>query len=370
MRLLFDNQIFISQKFGGISRYFTELIAGLKGIPGVKVDISLFYSKNVHLKESSFPRLYGDLLPSRNFIGKERIQNLLTKLSLRVQFMNLKKQDFDVFIPTYYDPFFLNFIGNKPFVLTVYDMIHELFPHYFPNNQVTFVPVKKQLIEKATKIIAISESTKRDIIRLYPEVEEAKIEVVYLSHSIKEGPDKKLDLPEKYILFVGNRWSYKNFNFFLEAAIPLLQKEKDLYLVCTGPDFTKEELSCFKKLGVEKQLIHFRATDKELKSLYGNAKVFVFPSEYEGFGIPILEAMASGCPVIASDASSFPEVAGEAALYFKLDDQAGLTEALEKVLFNPEFQSQLREKGYEQVKKFSWDKTVNGCYEVFKSAVL
>lgn len=369
MRLHFDNQIFISQKFGGISRYFTELIAGLKDRPNVEIEFSLFYSKNVHLKESSLPKLYGNCLPHRNFIGKEKIQNLLTNLSLKVQLIKLKNKNFDVFVPTYYNPFFLNFIGDKPFVLTVYDMIHELFPNYFQDDQLTFVPVKKQLIEKATKIIAISESTKRDIIRLYPEVEETKIEVVYLSHSIKEGLYKSLDLPEKYVLFVGNRGTYKNFRFFLETLLPLLKRERNLHLVCTGPDFNKKELSWFKKLGVEKQLIHFSATDTELKRLYGNAEVFVFPSEYEGFGIPILEAMASGCPVIASNASSFPEVAGDAALYFNLGDQEGLAEALEKVVFNPEIKNQLKKKGYEQVKKFSWDKTVKGCYEVFKSAV-
>lgn len=370
MRLFFDNQIFLAQNFGGISRYFTELISGLRKHPEIRVKYNLWLCENAHFKESSLPLTsYGKFLPRFNFKGKKRIKDFLFTQNEYQQKVKLQERDYDLFIPTYYDTSFLELIGDTPYVLTVYDMIHELFPVYFPNDQKTPVPKKKELIEKAKKIIAISESTKRDIVRLYPEVDGSKIEVVYLSHSIKEGKGKALPLPERYILFVGNRSHYKNFNFFLKAVTPLLKKEKDLHIVCTGPVFTDEELFCFRGQGVEKQLVHFKASDEELKSLYGNAQVFVFPSEYEGFGIPILEAMASGCPVVASYTSSFPEVAGDAALYFQLNDQASLKEALEKVVLNENIQNELREKGFKQVKKFSWDNSVNGCYEVFKSAV-
>lgn len=370
MRLFFDNQIFLSQNFGGISRYFTEIISGLKQYGNVEIEYNLWHCENAHFKESKLPfTSYGNFLPSFNFKGKGRVKKLLHHQNEYQQKVKLQKRNYDLFVPTYYDPYFLDFIGDTPYVLTVYDMIHELFPMYFANDQETLVQTKKLLIKKATKIIAISESTKSDIVRLNPEVDKSKIEVVHLSHSIKEGIDKVLPLPKKYILFVGNRRIYKNFKFFLETVTPLLRREKELHLVCTGPTFTDDELWCFREQGVEKQLFHFKATDEELKNLYRDAQVFVFPSEYEGFGIPILEAMASGCPVIASATSSFPEVAGEAALYFNLGDQAGLAEALEKVIFNPEIKNQLREKGYEQVKKFSWDKTAKGCYEVFKSAV-
>lgn len=369
MKVFFDNQIFLAQKFGGVSRYYTEIISSLSQNPSLKVKYNLWFCENVHFKESKLPLKGGDLLPNFHFKGKGKIIKWFLYQNRYQQRLQLQKGNFDLFVPTYYDSYFLEHIGNTPFVLTVYDMIHELFTDYFSKQEASLIAAKKQLIQKATKVIAISESTKRDIIRLYPEVDDSKIEVVYLSHSIKTGIIKELSLPKKYVLFVGNRGLYKNFKFFLDAVIPLLKADIELNIVCTGPVFNKEELKDFQIRGVSQQMVHFKAADEELNSLYSNALVFVFPSEYEGFGIPILEAMAAGCPVIVSNTSSFPEVAGDAALYFELNDISGLTKCLEKVLLDQDTQYTLRERGYQQVKKFSWANTAEGCYEVFKSAV-
>lgn len=369
MKVFFDNQIFIAQKFGGISRYYTEVISSLKQNPSVEVKYNLWFCENVHFKESNLSLKGGDLLPNFNFKGKGKIIKWLLYQNRHQQKLQLQKGKYDLFVPSYYDTYFLDYIGNTPFVLTVYDMIHELFSHYFSVQETALIEVKKQLLQKATKVIAISESTKRDIIRLYPEVDESKIEVVYLSHSIKTSIIKELPLPQKYVLFVGNRGLYKNFKFFLDAVMPLLKADNELSVVCTGPVFRDEELQDFQIRGVGNQMVHFKAADEELYSLFSNAKVFVFPSEYEGFGIPILEAMAAGCPVIVSNTSSFPEVAGDAALYFELNDLSALTKCLEKVVLNQDTQNALREKGYQQVKNFSWENTAAGCFEVFKSAV-
>src|SRR5690606_18233537 len=137
----------------------------------------------------------------------------------------------DLFIPTYYDIKFLEYLGDKPFVLTVYDMIHELFPDYL-GHDIETVSNKKLLIEKAAKIISISESTKKDILAIYPHIPASKIEVVYLSYTLKENIDNSLTLPKKYILFVGNRGLYKNFVFFFEPIASFLKQSADLYLVC------------------------------------------------------------------------------------------------------------------------------------------
>jgi glycosyltransferase involved in cell wall biosynthesis len=371
MRLLFDNQIFHAQRFGGISRYFCELIIGLLSTSGVKVSYNVGYTNNIHFKEANLIEGLGKNLPDRDFAGKKVVVKLSSTLKNIQQSYDIKKGQYDVFVPTYYNPYFLKQIGNRPFVLTVYDMIHELFPQYFLNEDSAEVPNKKLLIQKAKKVIAISESTKRDILKIYPEIDESKIEVVYLSHSIDQKQQiKQLSLPEKYVLFVGKRGGYKNFNFFLESLMPLLKADKTLNLICTGPAFTDDERSTFKKNGILNQLVHIHAADDDLRTLYSKALLFVFPSEYEGFGIPILEAMASGCPVVASNASSFPEVAGDAAIYFELNDSAGLTKAIRQVVTDEAVRNDLRLRGLKQAEKFSWDRTVAECLEVFKRAAV
>lgn len=368
MKILLDNQIFHAQRFGGISRYFCELIKGLKNTNGVTASYYVGVTNNIHFNENGLQEGLVNFFPDQQFPGRKGVVKLLKPLADLRQLIALRQQAYNVFVPTYYNPYFLKHIGNKPYVLTVYDMIHELFPHYFPADHAAEVANKKILIEKATKIIAISESTKRDILKLYPAVEEAKIEVVYLSHSIdKEQPVKQLSLPADYVLFVGKREGYKNFNFFLNAIQPLLKTWPALQVVCTGPAFSEQEKKKFQELNVSSQLIHYNAADEDLKTLYSKALFFVFPSEYEGFGIPILEAMASACPVIASNASSFPEVAGDAALYFELGDSAGLCSAMEQLLQNIALREDLRQRGLAQASTFSWDKTVAECLEVFKS---
>lgn len=371
MRILFDNQIFHAQKFGGISRYFCELIKGVEEVFDIKADYFVGYTNNIHFNEAELVEGAGKYLPTGDYAGKKVVVKFSRTLKNIHQSYAMKQKQYDVFVPTYYDPYFLNHIGDKPFVLTVHDMIHELFPHYFINEKSAEVPNKKLLIQKAKKIIAISESTKRDILKIYPEVDETKIEVVYLSHSIDEKQQLKgLALPEKYILFVGKRSGYKNFTFFLNAALQLVKADKQLNIVCTGSPFSENEKSTFHKEGISNQIFHVSAADDDLKTLYSKAAVFVFPSEYEGFGIPILEAMASGCPVVASNASSFPEVAGDAALYFELNDSAGLTKAIEKVVYDTEVQKDLKSKGIRQAQKFSWNRTVSECIEVFKKTVV
>ncbi|MBU4024291.1 glycosyltransferase, partial [bacterium] len=161
MKILYDHQIFTSQKYGGISRYFYELVLEFSDSQGVDCEIPLLVSNNHYISDKKFVN-YVDLLPNKQFRGKIRIFNYLNKPNT---ILKLKQQKFDVFHPTYYDPYFLKYIGNKPFVLTVYDMIHEKFSDMFsPTDKTT--EQKRLLVEKATKIIAISQSTKKDLIEL------------------------------------------------------------------------------------------------------------------------------------------------------------------------------------------------------------
>lgn len=248
-------------------------------------------------------------------------------------------------------------------------MIHELLNEHVKSDD-QLVKEKKLLIEKASKVIAISHNTKHDILKLYPHINEDKIEVVYLSQSIDDSKEFCFDLPKNYILFVGNRSTYKNFNFFIESLAKLLLKRKDLFVVCAGGGKFDAQTEIFiKSLGIDHKVIQRDFKDDQLYSYYKNALCFVFPSRYEGFGIPVLESMKSACPVVLPKHSSFIEVAGDAALYFKLDDKADLENKVSQLIDNEDLRQSYVEKGTLQASKFSWDKMATETFNIYKSVI-
>ncbi|OXB04807.1 glycosyltransferase family 4 protein [Flavobacterium pectinovorum] len=373
MKIILDSQAFNYQKYGGVSRYYTEIFSVLSRNPDVEVIIPWFYTKNIYYKESV---LYNSRQKKHN-----SFLELLSKLGISIRKKSkklnyartinegLSGSNFDLFIPTYYDPYFLNYIDNKPFVLTVYDMIHELFPQYFSDAD-KMATNKLLLIEKATKIIAVSQNTKNDILRLYPHIEEEKIEVVYHGTSINVNENIAVDLPSNYILFVGSRADYKNFIFLADAIKELLKKNSNLYLVCAGGgNFNKAENDLIKEIGLENQIIQKDFEEEELGSFYKNAKCFVFPSLYEGFGIPVLEAMACGCPVVLGNHSSFPEVAGNAGVYFDVNSKEDLKNKINDLLENDALRANFAVKGLEQSKKFNWENAALQCLAVYQKAL-
>lgn len=368
MKILLDPQIFNEQLFGGISRYHTEVLRILKQEKAA-ITCPLYYTDNYHLlnyKMGKFHALSKFKSPVFDWLKKKLLaKNLSQTLNL------LKKGSMDIFVPTYYNPYFLNAIGDTPFVLTVYDMIHELFPNYF-SSEAHLIENKKLLIEKAKKVIAISKSTKNDIIKLYPHVDPDKIEVVYLNHSITNTEQQlppSVDELSPYILFVGNRGLYKNFDWFVKSIAEWL-KDTDISLICLGGGpFSVDEKEIIDTLKIKEKIIQYTFSDDELGSFYSNALAFVFPSAYEGFGIPVLEAMACDCPVIVPRVSSLPEVAGDAGIYFDLNKPESLVGVLNELLNNQLFREQTVEKGRLQISLFSWEKTCDGCVKVYEDAV-
>ncbi|KGO97397.1 glycosyl transferase family 1 [Flavobacterium enshiense DK69] len=372
-KIVLDPQIFNDQEYGGISRYYVEIFSRVKrNSKDFEVIVPALYSKNVYLAESdlnnSKSASFGRYINFLNKIGisvRKKIKKRNRSFALKI----IGSNDFDLFIPTYFDPYFLNLIGEKPFVLTVYDMIHELFPSNFPDDTTT-VKNKLLLMEKATKIIAVSNNTKKDILRLYPHLDASKIEVIYHGNSIEIYPDEPIDLPSKYLLYVGSREHYKNFTFLTEAIEETLKSQDDLVLLCAGGGVFKEkEKEFLKRKGLTDKVFQLPFKEKHLGKIYQNAIAFIFPSVYEGFGIPVLEAMACGCPIILTDNSSFPEVAGEAGIFFKLNDKADLRNKIEMVLADPDLRKIHTEKGLERIKKFSWDEASASCIRVYNEAI-
>ena len=373
IKILLDPQIFNLQKFGGISRYYTEIYSSLKDEEKVEIKCPLLYTDNIHFKGSS---LFKNSFQAKmiffirwNKIFRNFSPRKLLKKTEEKTLAILDKKEVNLFIPTYYDPYFMPYIKNTPFVLTVYDMIHELYPQHFTNDTIT-VPNKKLLIEKATKIIAISESTKKDILDVYPNIDAKKIDVVYLAHTITTDPSVAIDVPKEYILFVGNRALYKNFIFFLKSAAQILIDKPTLYIFCAGGnEFTEEEKLLIDHLALTDRVIQKNFKDSELENYYKHAKCFVFPSEYEGFGIPVLEAMACGCPVVLANHSSFPEVAGKAGIYFNLKDESDLREKITALLNDEKMRQDYSKRGLTQAAKFTWKKTAEESLKIYQSVL-
>lgn len=346
--ILYDNQIFDIQRFGGISRYFCEIMRRLS----FKKDIAVRYSINYYLTTYRLGK-HRILLP--RFIFK-RFRKLCQNKNKELSRKLLAQKKKFLFHPTYYDPYFLEYIGNNPYVITVHDMIHEKFPSFFSDAH-EMIAQKKEVISRANRIIAISENTKRDIIELL-HIDPDKIDVIHHSTSMKYFTGKqKLELPNTFLLFVGDRNFYKNFIRLARAFSKLSVQNEDLFLVCTGMPFSITEKVVLDELDITDKVLQIKATDKQLSELYSRAKLFVFPSLYEGFGIPILEAYACYCPVALSNASCFPEIAGNAGIYFDPYSEASIFNAINEIINNDEKRTDLITKGNERLKLFSWEKT-------------
>lgn len=363
MKILYDHQIFSSQKFGGVSRYFYELIKEYSSMDDMFVDVSLIFSNNHYISNSELVK-HKNFFPKLNFKGKGRIQSLLNEY-LTIQM--LKKRDFNVFHPTYYDPYFLKYIGNKPFVLTVYDMIHEKFKDIFPLNDPTAAN-KKILAEKSSKIIAISASTKNDLVDILG-INEDKIDVVYLGSSIESANPVKLSfkLPHKYILFVGFRNRHKNFNRFITAVAPLLKSDDELNVVCAGGGrFKQDEIEILNNLNIINHVQQYDVDDNILAEFYKRTLLFVFPSLYEGFGIPVLEAFACACPMACSNSSSLPEIGGDGAIYFDPYSIDSIHDVVQNGIYNDALRETLISNGRERLQKFSWKKTAEETKRIYE----
>lgn len=357
MNVLFDSQIFSFQKFGGISRYFVELMSHLpQDITPIN---SILFSDNEYLKKSNL-KSKGIIIPS--FKGKQRIVNPANKWFSEIK---IKQNRFNVFHPTYYDPYFLKHL-RKPYILTVYDMTHEIFNKNNITNNST-IRNKKLSLQNAEIIIAISENTKKDIIDIY-NIPEDKIRVIYLGYSANTHKQKIIrDLPNSYILFVGQRNGYKNFERLLKAFAKVKQSHPEIHLVCTGSELTSSEHQLIASLNLSDRIKHFFATDTELNFLYRNALCFIYPSLYEGFGIPILEAFASKCPLVLSNTSCFPEIAGDGGLYFDPLDIDSIHNSIIRIIEDEELKLSLTIKGCEQLKKYNWGNMAIKTAELYRN---
>jgi glycosyltransferase involved in cell wall biosynthesis len=251
-------------------------------------------------------------------------------------------------------------------------MIHEKFPQDFPASDATRSH-KASAVERADHIICISENTRKDLLDIL-NPHESKVSVVHLACDVLPTEDAAVpDLVSAgpFLLFVGNRNRYKNFSALLDVIASSLQLRAQIRIICFGggPINGHERTSLLKHGLSEHSIVFTDGDDAQLATLYRRALALVCTSTYEGFGIPVLEAMSQGCPVICARTSSLPEVAGSAAEYFDPFDNDSLRQAIGKVVESNARRRELAQAGRVRSQQFSWQKCASETHRIYESLV-
>jgi len=274
-------------------------------------------------------------------------------------------------IPAWHDP------RKLKVVMTVHDLVAFLFPDIH-NKKAMFIEriFLKRALEKVVHIFAVSLNTKRDLITQFF-IPNELVSVVHnaASENFKVIPKEELKdfaaenrLPEKFIFSAGTLEPRKNFSMLIRSFSQVLKEFPDYKLLIAGSKgwYYDEIFETVSELNLENNVKFLGyVTEEELEKLYNLAEIFVWPTVYEGFGIPPLEAMKCGCPVITSNTSSLPEVVGEAALKINPKKEKDLTEAIINLLKNSGLRDELKKKGFDQAQKFSWEKSAKDVIKFF-----
>lgn len=350
MKIVYDNIIYSLQKAGGISAYWSELTSRLQNYGE---DITFYGYPNDNIFMSNLD------------IEIQKESNINYKINRYLDF-GQKLPKSSIFHSSYYR------ISNQKDILNI-TTVHDFTYEYYRSGIVRWVHSwqKGRAIKKSDGIICISRNTKKDLLKFYPNIKEENIKVInngvsdlfcpldkssrYLVGSYEKLKNKK------YILYVGDRNGYKNF----DIAVKVTQQIHNSTLVIIGGATLSENE---KKL-LKKDYFHFQwISTEDLNILYNNAFCLLYPSSYEGFGIPVLEAMKAGCPVVSSNGSSIPEVAGDAGL---LVDKIEVEEFIKVILKleNKDFRDEIILRGIEQAKNFSWDNCFKETLEFYKKVI-
>ncbi len=318
---------------GGITVYWFELLSRM-----------LSDNRDLQILESS--SAVQNLLRKRLLIDPDKIKLYRSDLFSRIYPLSINSNDSFVLHSSYYR---YTKSQKAKVITTVHDFIQEnTNPGLLNFNSI----MKRKAINNSDVIIAISENTKYDILKFFPKVDESKIKVIYNGVSDDFFP---MFLQDNFIhnsvLFVGSRAEYKNFSF----VVRLVSKFKSLQLDIVGSELNNNELAFIDSLlPPSRWRLHTRVSNFQLNKLYNQSLCLLYPSSYEGFGIPIVEAMKAGCPVIALNKSSVPEISGESAI---LIDSLSCSEFYDAINLVIAQRDCFVNKGINNAKRFSWDRT-------------
>lgn len=367
MRIGIDCRMFAAH-FTGIGRYTYELVKNLEKLSMTDEDASrhqyiLFLNDpeySAYTSES--PNFKKVLVNAKHYSLKEQ-----TKF-LRI----LNKEKLDIMHFTHFNA---PILYKKPFVVTIHDLTHTLFPGRKMRGlpyRIAYNAVVKSAVTKAKHIIAVSENTKQDLIKIL-QIPKEKITVVYEGVNAEyrrlfeqekiealERLNKTFSITQPYLLYTGVHRYHKNLPRLIRAFDKVSEKFKNLQLVITGKDDplypeAKQEVN---RLHLQNRVIYTGlVSEEDLVALYNLSLTYVFPSLYEGFGLPILEAFACGTPVCASRSSSIPEVASkENAIFFDPTNEMDMAEAISTLVGDDQLQKELIKRGLLRIKDFSWEK--------------
>ena len=367
MRIAYDHQIFGWQQYGGISRYFAELASEMATTcqQSATVIAPLFVNRYL----SALPPELAVSGLSCPYIPKAGRAYRMINAFLAAPRLNRFRPN--IVHETYYASKGLTPRGAKT-VLTVFDMIHERFKATIS----AFDPVSREKVDavmRADHVICISEHTRRDLLELI-EIDPAKTSVVHLGFSLTDASARSTPSvtgQRPFLLYVGKRSGYKNFEALLKAYATSARVKAELDLVCFGGGgLTSRERELMDRLELPAhQIRQVSGGDDLLAAYYGAAAAFVFPSLYEGFGLPPLEAMSFGCPVVCSNTSSIPEVVGEAAILFDPHDVESMRSAIEEVTSNEDLRLSLISRGKRRVGIFSWSRCARETLDIYRKVL-
>ena len=351
--VLVDHQIFLMHRRGGISRYFAELLRCYWENPALDIaaEISVHRSGNTHLLAVA-PQVRplpfaANSLPYRTAQVAERRRAHRAGRRLWPQVVH----------STYYRPEDLDMVPGAKRVVTVHDMIPERHPEWFGDRPVHMA--MRAYVDAADAIICVSQATKDELFELWGEIVDRPVIVTHhAAGPLFDPTGPGADLARPYLLHIGDRELYKDFPTLLRAFAACDARADGLTLtVVGGKDLLPAEQALIAELGIADDVVVTVADEEQLPRLYRSAVALVSPSTVEGFGMPVLEAMACGTPVVLADTPVYREVAGDAGRFFPPGDVAALTVQIDAVTTDSDAASLARTAGLAQAANFSWEAT-------------
>jgi glycosyltransferase involved in cell wall biosynthesis len=369
MRVAFDHQAFCRRPYTGISRYVVQLTQALAA---ASIDAHIFAPLHINAFLDQAPRtlVHGKRVPR----PAPPLRPLLRRVNQALSRRSIRHFAPDLVHETYYQrgstaP------ANVPVVLTVHDLIHERFPDEFPAYD-QLPPARRRALGRAAGVICISRRTRDDLLAHYA-VPAERVSVVHHGvappFSLSSAAEAEVaaavrDTP--FLLYVGQRGGYKNFAALLAAYAGSTALRSSVRLLCVGGDaLSASEQARLRALGIADRVTRLGGSDAMLGAAYRRAVALVYPSRYEGFGMPLLEAMIHGCPVAASRGGALPEILGGAGVSFDPDDIDEQRQTLEDLVASADVRERLRARGLARAQAFSWQRCARETLAVYRSLV-